>query len=262
MEVEEDGPLEEWTLKELKEECKRLGLSEKGKKAQLIERIKEARDVEEVSSVEKAVHVEEDVLVEDSNVEQVAPIEKATPMDEESVAVEKTAPDADEPENMEVEEDGPLEEWTLKELKEECKTLGISEKGKKAQLIERIKEVKTATIGETATDEQAVPSEEVAALEERVSTEENALIEETATVEEAAPAGEKTSPVDEGEANEPESMEVEEDGPLEEWTLKELKEECKVLGLSEKGKKAQLIERIKEAKSANVGETVPFEEAA
>merc|ERR1711936_1100727 len=43
---------------------------------------------------------------------------------------------------------------------------------------------------------------------------------------------------------------VEEDGPLEDWILKELKEECKTLGLSDKGKKADLIERIKEAKSA------------
>ena len=31
----------------------------------------------------------------------------------------------------EKEEDGPLEDWTIKELKEECKTLGLSDKGKR-----------------------------------------------------------------------------------------------------------------------------------
>ena len=41
---------------------------------------------------------------------------------------------------MEVdEEDGPLEDRTVKELKEECKTIGVSDKGKKAELVERIK---------------------------------------------------------------------------------------------------------------------------
>ena len=38
------------------------------------------------------------------------------------------------------EEDGPLEDWTKKELADECKTLGLSDKGKKPELIERIKE--------------------------------------------------------------------------------------------------------------------------
>ena len=31
----------------------------------------------------------------------------------------------------EKEEDVPLEDWTIKELKEECKTLGLSDKGKR-----------------------------------------------------------------------------------------------------------------------------------
>ena len=41
---EGDGPLEDWTRKELADECKNLGLSDKGVKAVLIARIKEARD--------------------------------------------------------------------------------------------------------------------------------------------------------------------------------------------------------------------------
>merc|ERR1711892_1555108 len=136
MEVEEDGPLEDWTVKELKEECKTLGLSDKGKKTELIERIKEAKATETAPAVE--VSVEEDV-VEVSSVEEAAEVD----------AVEEPAADAPvaeeevvAPESMEIEEDGPLEEWTVKELKEECKTLGLSDKGKKSELIERIKEVR------------------------------------------------------------------------------------------------------------------------
>merc|ERR1719341_3057312 len=133
---------------------------------------------------------------------------------------------------MEVEEDGPLEEWTVKELKEECKTLGVSDKGKKAELIERIKEAKAAVEETTeATVEEAAVVE--AAAEEEAAVEEAAV--EEAAVEEATqePAAEETAEV------EPEAMEVEEDGPLEEWTLKELKEECTTIGVSVKGKKSR-----------------------
>merc|ERR1711881_712446 len=101
---------------------------------------------------------------------------------------------AEETEAMDVEEDGPLEDWTVKELKDECKTLGLSDKGKKAELINRIKDFRAAS---------EAPAESV--------------VEQT------------------------EEMDVEEDGPLEDWSVKELKEECKTLGLSDKGKKAELI---------------------
>merc|ERR1711892_617784 len=175
---------------------------------------------------------------------------------------------------MEVEEeDGPLEEWTVKELKDECKALGVSDKGKKTELIVRIKEAKAAV--EEPTEEAAVEEAviEEAAVEE-AAVEEAAVEEaaaEEATVEEAAaeepaaeePVAEESAAeepaaeepvVEEAAVEEPEAMEVEEDGPLEEWTLKELKEECKTLGLSEKGKKAAIIERIKEAKATPVEE--------
>merc|ERR1712173_148584 len=61
-------------------------------------------------------------------------------------------------ETEEAEEDGPLEDWTVKELKDECKTLGLSDKGKKAELIERIREsqAKTAEPVEEAAEETAV----------------------------------------------------------------------------------------------------------
>merc|ERR1711892_960318 len=129
MEVEEDGPLEDWTVKELKEECKSLGLADKGKKTELIERIKDARA--SAPAVEAAV---EEAVVEEAAVEEAAVAEAAI----EEAAVEEVAEvdSVEEPaaEGMEVEDDGPLEDWTVKELKEECKTLGLADKGKKAEL--------------------------------------------------------------------------------------------------------------------------------
>merc|ERR1712128_45480 len=167
---------------------------------------------------------------------------------------------------MVVEDDAPLEEWTLKELKEECKTLGLSEKGKKAALIERIKEAKATPVEEVAVEEAPAAEEAVeeASVEEEAVEEaaveeaavEEAAVEEEAVEEAAVEAAAEEAVVEETEVveavpeeKEAETMEVEEDAPLEEWTLKELKEECKTLGLSEKGKKAALIERIKEAKA-------------
>merc|ERR1719317_797240 len=137
MDVEEDGPLEDWTVKELKEECKTLGLSDKGKKVELIERIRAAKAVTTEAVIEKSV---EEVAVEEAAVEEPAVEEPAieeTPVEEPSV---ETAADEKEADVMDVEEDSPLENWTVKELKEECKTLGLTDKGKKADLIERIRE--------------------------------------------------------------------------------------------------------------------------
>merc|ERR1719317_521428 len=147
MDVEEDGPLEDWTVKELKEECKTLGLSDKGKKVELIERIRAAKAVTTEAVIEKSV---EEVAVEEEAVEEAAGEETAaeeeaaveepaieeTPVEEPSV---ETAADEKEADVMDVEEDSPLENWTVKELKEECKTLGLTDKGKKADLIERIR---------------------------------------------------------------------------------------------------------------------------
>merc|ERR1711936_1010274 len=234
--VEEDGPLEDWTLKELKEECKTLGLSDKGKKADLIERIKEAKSV----AKETAPVVEE--VQEDAPVEEPAAEEKPS---EETI-------ETNTEEAMDTEEDAPLEDWNVKELKEECKKLGLLEKGKKADLIERIKEARAAT-------EESVPATE--ATVEEVSVEETAPVEEAVSVEEETSALEDP-PVEENtaEAEEEEPMEVEEDGPLEEWTVKELKEECKTLGLSDKGKKPELITRIQEARAVKEN-TAPVEEA-
>merc|ERR1711892_577008 len=53
-----------------------------------------------------------------------------------------------------------------------------------------------------------------------------------------------------------ETVPEEEDAPLQDWTKKELAEECKTLGLSDKGNKASLIERIEEARAKSKTETV------
>merc|ERR1712157_593198 len=106
---------------------------------------------------------------------------------------------------------------------------------------------------------EAAPAEEAAA-EEPAAAEEAAEV----AVEEAAPeeasvedAAEEPAPVDA-------IAEEEEDGPLEDWTRKELAGECKTLGLSDKGVKAVLIARIKEARASPepVVEETPVEEAA
>lgn len=236
-EKEEDGPLEDWTLKELKEECKTLGLADKGKKAELIERIKEARSAAAASEEETVI----EKVAEEVNEEE--PIKETEPSE---AAVEEN-----EPEAMEDKEDAPLEEWTVKELKDECKTLGVSDKGKKAELIERIKEAKStvedtteaavtedAAVDEAPVEEEAVEeaADEEAAVEE-AAVEEAVVVEasaEEAAVEEAA----EEPAIEESAESGQEAMEVEEDGPLEEWTVKELKDECKTLGVADKGKKS------------------------
>merc|ERR1712241_1426551 len=101
---------------------------------------------------------------------------------EEAVAEEAVAEEvvAEEPvieESVEEEEDGPLEDWTVKELKEECKTLGIADKGKKAELIARIKEFKSSSM------EVAVEAVEDAPVIEEIAEKE--VVAEEAPVEEA-----------------------------------------------------------------------------
>merc|ERR1712013_739532 len=97
---------------------------------------------------------------------------------DEKASAEEMAIEAEEViEKVEEEADGPLEDWTVKELKEECKTLGLTDKGKKAELIARITESRSSS------QEAAVETVEEIAEKE--------VDEEVAAIEEAqAPAGE------------------------------------------------------------------------
>jgi len=150
------------------------------------------------------------------------------------------------------EEDGPLEDWTLKELKEECKTQGLSDKGKKAELVERIKEfraksVQTPEVEDTEANEAESVEEETEEVAEENNEEPKEVSEESNEEPKEVSEESNEEPKEVSEENsEQEAMEVdEEDGPLEDWTVKELKEECKTIGVSDKGKKAELVERIK-----------------
>merc|ERR1712123_499707 len=299
--AEDDGPIEDWTKKELMDECNSLEISNKGNKNALIERIKEAwankkpAIIEEVA-VEKVDETEEAVeesLPAEPAAEEIT--EETLPETEivQKSEVEKMDDDADtDKSELPEEEDGPLEDWTKKELAEECKTLGLSDKGNKASLIERIEEArakaKTESVVESETiEDKPVEDDTTEETEEVVSTENELEAEQTSVeteveAEEAVvsepvigectpveaedseavisePEIEESAPI-EAEATETEAAkpeEEEEDAPIEEWTKKELVEECKNLGISDKGNKAALIDIIKEtwANKTEIGES-------
>merc|ERR1712050_750740 len=134
----------------------------------------------EDAPIEEAVA--EEAVAEEAGTEEAVAEEAAA---EEPVAEEAAAEEPVIEESVEEEEDGPLEDWTVKELKEECKTLGIADKGKKAELIACIKEFRSSSM------EVAVEAGEDAPVIEEIA--EKAIVEET-TVE-ATPVEEE--PVDE-----------------------------------------------------------------
>merc|ERR1711936_697745 len=167
--------------------------------------------VEEAAVEEAAI---EEAAVEEAAVEEVA-VEEAAVEEAAEVPVEETETTA--PESMDAEEDAPLEDWTVKELKEECKTLGLADKGKKAELIERIKEARAATTvpvleEEVTQTEEAVPVEEVTEVEEATPVAETVAVEEEAPVEESVPAEvtsvEEAAPVEEEATNNAETSSV------------------------------------------------------
>merc|ERR1711892_790625 len=106
--------IEDWTKKELIEECKNLKIDETGNKNNLIDRIKEIWISKGI--LKRTTKSEENVI---KNNDETVPTEISKSDDE----------------------DGPIEDWTKKELMEECKNLKIDESGNKNDLIERIKEI-------------------------------------------------------------------------------------------------------------------------
>ena len=61
---------------------------------------------------------------------------------------------------------------------------------------------------------------------------------------------EKEQKKEEHKEQKKEEAKEEEDGPLEDWRRKELVAECKALGLSDYGVRADLVARIKEARAS------------
>merc|ERR1712241_274542 len=144
---------------------------------------------------------------EEAVAEEAVAEEAAT---EEPVAEEAAAEEPVIEESVEEEEDGPLEDWTVKELKEECKTLGIADKGKKAELIARIKEFRSSSM------EVAVEAVEDAPVIEEIAEKE--VVAEEAPVEEAL----VEAPVEESAVEETPVEET----PVEETPVEEATEEA------------------------------------
>ena len=116
----------------------------------MIERIKESRasnEIDEPSHKEAAI--DEYPATEDLVEETPAPTQSKKEEEsqsnealiEETQVQETQVEESSDKVAIEAEEDGPLEDWTLKELKEECKTIGVSEKGKKQILLNALKNI-------------------------------------------------------------------------------------------------------------------------
>ena len=151
----EDVDLGSMKLKELREYAEELGLSSKGKRAEVEERIQEFLDNQEDS---------EDEEVEEPEVE------------EESEEPEIEEPEIEENEDSEEDEDSEEEDETYAkvmqyvneasddELRETLEELGLSSKGKREALIEKIYQAVKDGLFEFEEDEE--PSEDVEPEEE------------------------------------------------------------------------------------------------
>merc|ERR1719516_102374 len=216
--VEEDGPIEDWTKKELVEECKTLGISDKGNKAVLVARIKEAWAAKK--SEEKENKAEAEAPAPSSETESPAeeePVAEAQPEAEAEAQTVESVESEDQTETPEATET-VVEEQAVEETSKDSVPLADAEEENNS----------------AAADDAASPVEESTPADE---------VQEEAVPSEAAQ--EEVTPVVEAK-----EVVEEEDGPIESWSKKELIDECKSLGISDKGNKAVLIERIKESWAA------------
>ena len=176
----EDVDLGSMKLKELREYAEELGLNSKGKRAEVEERIREFLDNQEDS---------EDEEVEEPEVEE----ESEEPEIEEPEIEENE--DSEEYEDSEEAEDDKVEDETYAkvmqyvnessddELRETLEELGLSSKGKREALIEKIYQAVKDGLFEFEEDEE--PSEDVEPEEETEESEDLGMTEERAKAIEA-----------------------------------------------------------------------------
>ena len=115
------------------------------KKAELVERTKYFRESSTESKDEEVLETEttvEDAPAEEPETEDAPaeeqPVEESTETTSSEEAPVEEISSADKVssgEEMEVEKDGPLEDWTVKDLKDERKTLGLLDRGKRLNLL-------------------------------------------------------------------------------------------------------------------------------
>lgn len=171
----EDVDLGSMKLKELREYAEELGLNSKGKRAEVEERIQEFLDNQEDS---------EDEEVEEPEVEE----ESEEPEIEENEDSEEDE-DSEEAEDDEVEDETYakvmqyVNEASDDELRETLEELGLSSKGKREALIEKIYQAVKDGLFEFEEDEE--PSEDVEPEEETEESEDLGITEERAKAIEA-----------------------------------------------------------------------------
>lgn len=169
----EEVDLGSMKLKELREYAEELGLNPKGKRAEVEERIQEFLDNQEDS---------EDEEVEEPEVEE----ESEEPEIEEN---ENSEEDEDSEEAEEVEDETYakvmqyVNEASDDELRETLEELGLSSKGKREALIEKIYQAVKDGLFEFEEDEE--PSEDVEPEEETEDSEDLGMTEERAKAIEA-----------------------------------------------------------------------------
>lgn len=162
-------------LKELREYAEELGLNSKGKRAEVEERIQEFLDNQEDS---------EDEEVEEPEVEE----ESEEPEIEENEDSEEDE-DSEEAEDDEVEDETYakvmqyVNEASDDELRETLEELGLSSKGKREALVEKIYQAVKDGLFEFEEDEE--PSEDVEPEEETEESEDLGMTEERAKAIEA-----------------------------------------------------------------------------
>ena len=172
----EEVDLGSMKLKELREYAEELGLNSKGKRAEVEERIQEFLDNQEDS---------EDEEVEEPEVE------------EESEEPEIEEPEIEENEEDEEDEDSEEEDETYAkvmqyvneasddELRETLEELGLSSKGKREALVEKIYQAVKDGLFEFEEEEDEEPSEDVEPEEETEESEDLGMTEERAKAIEA-----------------------------------------------------------------------------